>query len=114
MHNDTTVQELESNIREAKKIVELNSALDRLYSNRDFKAVVTEGYFQKEAVRLVHLKADPSMQTPERQASVVAQIDAIGALSSYLRLVAFNGQQAVKAIEGAEEAIAEVLEDKGD
>lgn len=104
-----TVQEIENNIRECKEIVELNSMLERLKLNRDFKKLILEGYFRDEAVRLVHLKADPSMQTPQRQESIVGQIDAIGALSSYLHMVAYNAQIASKGIEAGEAARDEIL-----
>lgn len=104
-----TVQALESNIQEARKIVDLYAAYERLLGNRDFKLVVREGYFKDEAVRLVHLKADPSMDRPDRQASIVAQIDAIGGLSSYFRTLAFNAMTAEKAIESDEFTRDELL-----
>lgn len=98
----TTIREIEQNIKDNRKLIEMADALDRLKSNRDFKKVVMEGYFEKEAVRLVHVKADPEFQTPERQASIIRQIDAIGALNDYFTVVMFGGQQAKSAIESAE------------
>lgn len=104
-----TIQEIEQNIRECKEIVELNVMLERLKANRDFKKLILEGYFRDEAVRLVHLKADPAMQTPQRQAAITLQIDAIGAVSSYLHTVAYNAQLATKGIEAGELARDEIL-----
>jgi len=106
--SNTDVQRIENNIKEARAIVELSNSLDRLKGNRDFKKLILEGYFRDEAVRLVHLKVDPSMQTAERQASVVSQIDAIGGLSSFLRTVEFNASIAAKAIESGEADIEEI------
>ncbi len=103
------VREIEENIAQARQFVELNAALGRLTANRDFKAVIQDGYLQKEAVRLVHLKADPSMQTAERQASVVRDLDAIGGLLQYFRTVEHNASIAAKAIESGEETMAEIL-----
>lgn len=108
-----TVQRIEENIRQAKEIVELDNALKRLEQNRDFRKVIKEGYLEKEAIRLVHLRGDPAFQTPERQASVLRQIDAIGELLSFFRTVSFNANIALKAIEQDEaerdELIAEGL-----
>jgi hypothetical protein len=97
-----TVRLIEEGIQRDKKYVELDKALERLESNRDFQAVIHKGYLEQEAIRLVHLKAEPAMQTPERQASVLSQIDAIGGLIQYLRVVSHNAQVATKSIESAE------------
>lgn len=107
MSNDT-VQLIQRNIDRAKEIVEFDKALQRLEANRDFQKVIQEGYLKAEAVRLVHLKADPSMQTPDRQASVIAQIDAIGGLASYFRTVSFNANIAVKAVENDEATLEDI------
>lgn len=104
-----TIQAIEENIRQAREIIELNTSLERLYGNRDFKKVFLDGYFKAEAVRLVHLKAEPQMQTPERQLSVIAQIDAIGGLLEYLRTVAYNASVASKAVETGAADIEELL-----
>jgi hypothetical protein len=108
MSNDT-VQAIEQNIRDAKEIIELNKALERLSQNPDFKKVIKVGYFEKEAIRLVHLKSDPNMKTDERQQSILASIDAIGGLSDYFRTVAFNASVAAKAIESDEAVRDEIL-----
>lgn len=111
MSNDT-VQAIEENIRQAKEIVELDKALQRLSQNQDFRKVIKQGYFEKEAIRLVSLKADPSMQSEQSQKSIVAQIDAIGGLMSYFRTVGFNALQALKAIEADEATRDEILEEE--
>lgn len=102
-------QQLEENIKAAKQIVEMYNSLERLQNNRDFKQVILRGYFQDEAVRLVHLKVDPAFQTPERQASILAQIDAIGGLVQYFRTLEFNAMTAGKAIENDQAELEEVL-----
>lgn len=104
-----TVRQIEASISSAKQHVELDKALERLESNRDFKAVITEGYLEKEAVRLVHLKSDPQMQTPDRQAAVSAQIDSIGGLVQYFRTVSQLAKLAVKSIAADESERDELL-----
>lgn len=102
------IAEIELGITEAKKFVADGKAVDRLLSNRDFKKVILEGYFEKEAVRLVHLKADFNMQGPEDQAAILTQIDAIGSLTHYIRTLRHNADQAEKAIFESEEALDEL------
>lgn len=104
-----TVQRIEENIAHAKSFVELDKALQRLIENRDFRLVIKEGYLEKEAIRLVHLRGDPAFQTPERQAAVLGQIDAIGQLLGYFRTISFNASSALKSIEADEAARDEIL-----
>lgn len=103
------IQEIELNISQAKKIVELGDCLERLRNNRDFKKVIQEGYFEQEAVRLVHLKSDISFQTPERQKSILTQIDSIGNLNQYFETVFHQARLASKAIEADEQTRDEIL-----
>ena len=104
-----TVQILEANIQRAKEFQELGKALDRLEDNRDFKLLIVDGYIKNEAVRLVHLKADPAFQTVDKQKSIDKDIEAIGGLLSYFRKVDHQAEQAVKAIEADEAARDEIL-----
>lgn len=108
MSNDT-IQEIELNISHARKIVDVGDSFERLRNNRDFKKVIQEGYFEQEAIRLVHLKSDQNFQTPERQQSIVSQIDAIGALNQYFQTVFHKSALARKAIESDEETRDEIL-----
>jgi len=108
MSNDT-VQEIERNIKQAKSLVEVGESLERLRLNKDFKKVILEGFFEKEAIRLVHLKADQNMQTPDIQRSILGQIDAIGVLHQFFQTTLFKANQANKAIAADEETRDEIL-----
>jgi len=108
------MEEIEQNIKVAKPLMESGSALRRLRSNRDFKQVILDGYFEKEPIRLVHLKADPAMQTVLAQSSILAQIDAIGSFSNYLNTVLRRADLAVKEIDDNETARSEILADEAD
>lgn len=103
------IEEIELNIAQAKTIVEKGAALERLRTNRDFKKVVLEGYFEKEAIRLVHLKSDFNMQDAESQASIMDQINAIGSLSQYFNTVRHQSMLAEKAIASDEETREELM-----
>lgn len=90
-------------------MIEFNAALQRLRNNRDFQTVITKGYFEQEAVRLVHLKADPAMQSEANQKGILAQIDSIGALSDYFRTIGRKAYLAEKQIEADEEMRDELI-----
>ena len=98
MQNTDTVQAIEKQIQHSKEVVELGKCLERLRSNRDFKKLIADDYLGQECIRLVFLKADVNMQTTERQASIVKQMDAIGNLTQYFQLVFTKASLAEKAI----------------
>lgn len=106
------IQSLERNIKKAKEVVEFGAALERLRSNRDFKRVILEGYFNEEAIRLVHLKADPNMQSPDTQRSIVGQMDAIGALNQYFTTALQKVSMASRQIEADQETIEEMASEE--
>lgn len=109
----TTVQAIEENIAEARKIVELGNALERLQANRDFKAIIKEGYLKAEAIRLVHAKANPALQSADSQRSIIQQMDAIGSLTQYFDTVFHKAALAEKAIAADEETRDEILAEGG-
>lgn len=99
---------IEQDIVKSKVVIDFANTLTRLKSSRDFKEVVMKGYFETEAIRLVHLKAEPHMQSPESQASIVSQIDAIGSFSGYLNTVLVKAAMAGRTLEDNEQALAEI------
>lgn len=105
------IEELELNIHVAKRMVDRGAALARLHSNRDFKEVFIDGYFNQEAVRLVHLRADPNMQDADSIKTIEKSMDGIGALLQYCRTTEHQAMLAEKAIEADEVARAELLQE---
>lgn len=103
------IRQIEQSIASAKQLVALQESLQRLYSNRDFKKVILEGFFEKEAIRLVHLKADPNMQTVERQNNILTQMDSIGALNQYFQTINQLASMATNSIASDEQTLAELL-----
>lgn len=104
-------QSIERNIADAKDIASVGEALERLKKNKDFKAVILEGYFKAEAIRLVHLRGDPAFQTPERKQSILNQIDAIGILSGFFYQIEHKTRMAEQAIRSGEEELEEMLKE---
>jgi hypothetical protein len=103
------IQQIEHNIKQAKQALAFNSALDRLFANRDFKQVILDGYFREEAIRLVHLKADPNFQTAERQSEIMVSLDAIGNLSRFFVTTRQLATQAGNSITADEAMLEELL-----
>lgn len=100
---------LEASIKEAKAATELGKSLDRLMLNRDFRQVISEGYFEKEAIRLVMAKSLDENKDEASQRSILLQIDAIGSLSKYLRGIAASAALAAKTVEVDEETREELI-----
>lgn len=102
---------IEESIKKHKEIVELGKSLERLFANRDFKEIILEDYMQKEAIRLVQLKAEPSMQMESSQKSILTQMDSIGTLTQYFQTLRHKVSMAEKAIEIDEATRDEILEE---
>ena len=103
-----TISAIERNMEKAKAVLDFSVALERLRGNRDFKKVVLEGYFEQEAIRLVHLKSDPNMQAPAIKQSIESQIDAIGQLSQFFSTALQKASMASRQIEADQETIEEL------
>lgn len=108
MDKDSQIKALQANIERNKEFVITAQCLERLLQNRDFQTVVKKGYFEQEAIRLVHLKSDPAHQTPEKQASIIKQIDAIGNLRSYFDVIVHNANSALSSIDNDELTIQDL------
>lgn len=104
-----SLRELEATLLVSKEAIELNNALQRLMDNRDFKKVVTNGYFSKEAIRLVLLKGKHDYQSDVQQKNIVAKIDAIGNFSNYLDNIAMEAELAIKNSNADEQTRDEIL-----
>jgi hypothetical protein len=106
------LQEIEVSMEEAKKAIDKMESFERLRDNTDFKKVIEEGYFEKESMRLVLLKADVNMQDDERQRDIMRQIDAIGTFREYLRSLYHIGRMAERSLEADRETQSELLEEE--
>jgi hypothetical protein len=102
---------IEISIEHAKKDVTMLRAMERLTSNRDFKKIMLEGYFEKEASRLVLLRSAPSLQSEEDQAAILKAIDAIGEVRQYFSRIMQLGHQMEKQIADLEETREEILQE---
>tara|TARA_R110000850_G_scaffold233967_3_gene358864 strand:+ start:7285 stop:7617 length:333 start_codon:yes stop_codon:yes gene_type:complete len=90
------IDQIEISIKDAKDMVSARDALLKLKSNRDFKKIVLEGYFEKEAVRLVGLLAAPGMDAHKNL--IVRDLEAISSLQSYFQSVLMIGDTAANSV----------------
>lgn len=109
MNTSEQIKEIELSIEQAKSMVSLEDALNRLYANKDFQQVIVQNYLKDEAIRLVHLKSSPQMDTASHQENIIKQIDAIGNFLSYLQTITYMGQQAQLTIDEYNQAKQDIL-----
>lgn len=102
------IQQLEEFIDEQQVCIKDAEALERLLRNRDFKRIVDNGLFNKEATRLVMLKADPDNQDDYRQTEILKGIDSIGYLRNHFNAIISLGGQAKLRTDESRQAIAEI------
>lgn len=104
----SVVEEIQLDIQEAREVMAQGERLNRLFNNRDFQAVILEGFFKEEAYRLVELKAAPQMQGEQQQAAIMQAIDAIGGLQQHFNKIRVMAEQARMAIEAGEQQLQEL------
>ena len=98
MNTEEQINAIEIGIDQAKEKVNDMEALQRLTKNKDFIQIITEGYFEKEASRVVLMKALPSMVDDESQNFCNKSIDAIGVLRQHFSAVMQMGAAAERSI----------------
>lgn len=103
------IDQLHRNISDNRGFVALHVALTRLQTNQDFKTIISQGYLKDEAVRLVHARSNAALQSPEAQAALLRDIDAIGSLEAFFRKIEQQARQALSHIDADEETIADLL-----
>jgi hypothetical protein len=102
------IESVEISIQHAKDTVDKMTSLLKLSKNKDFKKIIDEGYFEKEASRLVLLKADSSLQSVEDQKQIDNSIIAIGYFRQYLGTVIQLGRMAEKSLKEDEDVLQEL------
>ena len=103
------IQQVSIDIEEAKRVIAVGDALQRLHDNPDFNLVFTEGYFKQEASRAVLLRADPGMASDEQQKNVNNVITSIGGLYGYFHKVFQLAEQVSQSLAADEATQAELL-----
>lgn len=112
-----TVEELHQRREELKKFNARAEALVRLQNSADFKLVITDGYMEDEAIRLVHLLGDARFNSDNNKSAYREDFQermiGIARLSEYFRSIFQLGKQAQKELDGLAEAENEFYNNKG-
>ena len=106
-----TVEELHQRRKELKEFSARAEALTRLQNNADFKLVITDGYMEDEAIRLVHLLGDARFNSDDKKAAYREDFQermiGIARLSEYFRSVFQMSSQAQRELDGLNQAETE-------
>lgn len=108
MSKDNQIQSIEKTNTSHRKQIDLRESLVSLSANRHFKAVISEGYFKDEPVRLTALLGHPDHQTADRQAAILKQLNGVAQLHSFFNLINTFAEIAVKGLEEGEVALEEL------
>ena len=106
-----TVEELHQRREELKEFSARAEALTRLQNNADFKLVITDGYMEDEAIRLVHLLGDARFNSDDKKAAYREDFQermiGVARLSEYFRSIFQLSGQAQRELDGLNQAETE-------
>jgi len=102
------IAEIELSIEAAKNLVSRKEQALKLASNREFKALVLEGYMKDEAVRLVGLSADPNMKN--HTDDIFDAIKGISLFRQYMQNIVTMGTVAENELFDQEQTLEEIRE----
>jgi len=106
------LEQVELSIEQAKGSIELMESFQRLAKSKDFKEVIEENYFKREASRLVLLREDDQMQDMESQTTIDKQMVAIGQVRKYFTSIMQMGRMAQNAIAADQQTHNELLNEE--
>ena len=91
------IQAYEQAIKDGEELVERRQMALKLSENREFRKLILDEYFVKEAARLVQLSVDPALKDDQR-ADALAMAQATGHLKRYLSMMVQMGAHAEKEL----------------
>ena len=101
------IQELEAQKEDLKVQVELRDQILKLSANHEFRKVIHEEFFQKEAGRLVRIGGDPALDKQQRQDAIDMAL-ATGHLQRFLSANVQMGNRAEQTIFEIDAALEEL------
>jgi hypothetical protein len=114
MNLEEMIEKIDVDIEDAKRQIDLRDSLNRLHENKDFQAVIMEGYIKEEASRIALCLADAEFQTPEKQEQLNKMAYGIGGLFQYFRKLSMMAQMSESALHDHEQAKADMLAEEGE
>lgn len=104
---NTTVAELESQLKNNQEAMERRDMALKLFKNREFKKLILDYFCTEECARYAQLSADPSLK-PENRADALALAQAAGHLRRWLSIQVQMGNHAESQMDALREEITEV------
>lgn len=108
----SAIQEVELSIEHAQHLIALRDKALNLANNKDFKELVLEGYFVKEASRLALLSADPSAVAFRDE--ILLSIQAIGHFRNYQANIVRMGNMAERELQDHMQTLSELQQEDGE
>ena len=103
MHQvEVTIEQCEEQIAQAE-------ALQRLHKNADFKKLILEDYFEKNAIRTVMMKSAAGHEGEKEQKNLDNVLIGIGQLGQYFHKIFSFGEGAARAMEEHKNTREELL-----
>ena len=96
--------DIESQLKRDKRILERGKSLQRLLQSSDFKSVIVNGFLREYALHLVYQRA----KSTEDGDTTSRKIDAIAELKAYLDNVLEEAATAQKSVEEASDALVKI------
>jgi hypothetical protein len=96
---ENQMREVEVTIEECESQVEQAEALERLHKNADFKKLILDEYFEKNAIRTVMMKSAAGHAGEKEQKDLDNVLIGIGQLGQYFHKIFTFGEGAARAID---------------
>lgn len=106
------IEQVELSIQQAKDLVNARDMADKLSRNREFKKLILEGYFEKEAARLVSLSGDSNML--QQRDEIFDAIKAISHFRQFMQNTMRMGDVAAQELAEQNETLDELRAAEGD
>ena len=101
-----TVQELEQQLEDSKKLIATRKAALRLAQNSDFKKLILEGFCERECARFARQAGDPAMNKESRDDAMQMAL-AAGHLLRFLEAQTQMGAHAERTLQDLEAELTE-------
>ena len=114
MNLEEMIEKIDLDIEDAKRQISLRDSLNRLHENKDFQAIIMEGYIKDEASRIALCMADAEFQTQEKQEQLTKMSYGIGGLFQYFRKLSMMAEMSETALQAHEQTKVEMLTEEGE
>lgn len=112
MADTETLRTVEITIEQAKEAIQLHEQLLSLEQNKDFKALIIDGYLHDEPARIAGMLAEPGQQGEIDQRELMGAIKSIGHIRQYLINIHRAGLSAKESLINHEEYADELRGEK--